>query len=50
MPELTPYDLILMVVTGGVFVVGLWSTIFAFLYGFMKRLDRIIMLLEREEK
>ncbi len=50
MPELTHFDLILMVATGAVFVVGLWSTVFAFLYGFMKRLDRIILLLEGEEK
>ena len=50
MPELTRYDLIIMVVTGGVFVVGLWSTILAFLFGFMKRLDQIILLLERDEK
>ncbi len=50
MPELTRYDLILMVITGGIFVVGLWSTIFAFLYGFLKRLDKIISLLEREAR
>ena len=49
MPELTRYDLILMAITGGLFVVGLWSTIFAFLYGFLKRLDRIILLLERAD-
>ncbi len=46
MPELTRYDLILMVITGGLFVVGLWCTIVAFLYGFLKRLDRIVLLLE----
>lgn len=47
MPEFTRYDLILMAITGGLFIVGLWCTIFAFLYGFMKRLDQIILLLKQ---
>lgn len=46
MPELTRYDVILMAITGGLFVVGLWCMIFAFLYGFLKRLDQIILLLK----
>ena len=50
MPALTNYDLILMVITGGLFVVGLWSTVFAFLYGFLKRLDTIILLLEAKSR
>jgi hypothetical protein len=50
MPELTVYDLIIMAIIGGIFVVGLWTTIFIFLFGFMKRLDSIILLLERDEK
>lgn len=50
MPELTRFDLLVLVTTGGVFVVALWSTIFAFLYGFQKRLDKIILLLEKEQK
>ncbi len=47
MPELTRYDLILMAITGGLFVVGLWCTVFAFLYGFLKRFDQIILLLQQ---
>ena len=50
MPEFTRYDLILMTITGGLFVVGLWCTIFAFLYGFMKRLDQIILLLKQANR
>ena len=46
MPPITHFDLIVMVITGGVFVVGLWSMVFAFLYGIMKRLDKIILHLE----
>ena len=47
MPEFTRYDLILMAITSGLFIVGLWCTIFAFLYGFLKRLDQIILLLRQ---
>ncbi len=50
MPEFTRYDLILMAITGGLFIVGLWCTIFAFLYGFMKRLDQIILLLQQTNR
>ena len=50
MPPITHFDLIVMMVTGGVFVVGLWSTVFAFLYGLMKRLDKIILLLEANHR
>ncbi len=50
MPELTRYDLILMAITSGLFIVGLWCTIFAFLYGFMKRLDQIILLLQQAKR
>ena len=39
-----------ILITGSIFVVGLWFTIFAFLYGFLKRLDKIILLLEREAR
>ena len=39
-----------ILITGNIFVVDLWSTIFAFLYGFLKRLDKIILLLEREAR
>lgn len=49
MPELTRFDFIVLIATGGVFVVGLWSTVFAFLYGFQKRLDRIILLLQEQK-
>lgn len=46
MPELTRFDLLVMITTGAVFIVGLWSMVFAFMYGFQKRLDRIILLLQ----
>ncbi len=46
MPELTRFDLLVLVTTGAVFIVGLWSMVFAFMYGFQKRLDRIILLLQ----
>lgn len=46
MDESNQMDLIVLLVTGGVFIVGLWSMIFAFMYGFQKRLDKIILLLQ----
>lgn len=48
MPELTQSDIVILVTIGGVFIVGLWSLIFAFLYGFQTRLDRIILLLQEQ--
>ena len=49
MPEMTQFDVLVLITTGGVFVVGLWSTVFAFMYGFQKRLDRIILLLQDQK-
>lgn len=49
MPELTHFDALVLVMIGGVFVVGLWSTVFAFMYGFQKRLDQIILLLQEQQ-
>ncbi|MDA0712230.1 MAG: hypothetical protein O3B73_18685 [bacterium] len=46
MQEVTQTDTVILVTIAGVFVVGLWSTVFAFLYGFQKRLDTIILLLQ----
>jgi hypothetical protein len=46
MAESNQMDMIVLLVTGGVFIVGLWSMIFAFMYGFQKRLDKIILLLQ----
>lgn len=48
MPEMTRFDVLVLVTTGSVFIVGLWSMVFAFMYGFQKRLDRIILLLEAQ--
>ena len=50
MPDMTMYDLLVILTLAGVFVTGLWAMIFAFLYGFMKRLDKIILLLEADRK
>lgn len=49
MPEMTRFDVLVLVTTGSVFIVGLWSMVFAFMYGFQKRLDRIILLLQAQE-
>jgi hypothetical protein len=49
MPDLTHFDAVILVTIGAVFVVSLWSTIFVFLYGFQKRLDRIILLLQEQK-
>ena len=48
MPELTYFDFVVLITIGAVFIVGLWSMVFAFMYGFQKRLDRIILLLQEQ--
>lgn len=50
MPEMTRFDVMILITTGSVFIVGLWSMVFAFMYGFQKRLDRIILLLEAQQE
>ena len=48
MPEMTRFDILVLITVGSVFIVGLWSMVFAFMYGFQKRLDRIIILLQEQ--
>jgi len=43
--EAVRMDVVVLMVTGAVFLLGLWSMIFAFMYGFMKRLDQILLIL-----
>ena len=45
MPEAARMDVVVLIMVGTVFLLGLWSMIFAFLYGFMKRLDQILLIL-----
>ena len=46
MPGLSPFDVIVMAIVAGLFVVILWTTVFVMLFGIQKRLDQLLLLLD----